>query len=426
MIKRWSNACVIAILVWMALPEVWTKPVVFDSVPLHFLLAQLLCLSLGAEGLMKRGPHSKFFWLLVAVIGYTAARAAFALDRNNWDLKYFVSDLWTVQMFVLAFLWSRRRSFQEIAGTCRLIAAFIVPLAVLTMVGLYLDIIRPVDQEYTDRLYTSSLWHIGCIAQFIWPILFVGKKRDSRRSIARKRFRDAYFEGCAGLLVPVALFIAVFTATRSLLIVSIVLYAAVQLTEPKRDTQQTVVTIAVLISVLGVGLTLASVLRVKGYSVLDRFQEADITQEGRGIELKWMFDQLGEDYISGWGFGGLFYSTIRYHNRPFETAPHIGIVTFLLKGGVIMALTFVLAPLIMCIRALSVRTPQTRAATGCVFVYFAIACLSGGWYPYQMLMFGMGVGILSARRGASRLQPSMIDLVCDNRRLVKMTGGITT
>jgi O-antigen ligase len=115
-------------------------------------------------------------------------------------------------------------------------------------------------------------------------------------------------------------------------------------------------------------------------------------------EIQWLFEQLGDDYISGWGFGSVFYSTIRYHNRLFESAPHIGIVTPLLKGGLIMAVAFIVIPLAMCLGALRRRTPEARAAMGCVLVYIVTASLSGGWYPYQTLMFGVGVGMATIKR----------------------------
>ncbi|MDP8989913.1 MAG: hypothetical protein M3N41_07515, partial [Acidobacteriota bacterium] len=89
---------------WNATPEMWTKPVTLWSAPLHFAITQCLWLLLIAEKLARKAPPSKFFWLLLAAIGYTTARAAFTADRNNWDFKYFVVDLWTVQIFVLGFL----------------------------------------------------------------------------------------------------------------------------------------------------------------------------------------------------------------------------------------------------------------------------------------------------------------------------------
>jgi hypothetical protein len=401
-VKLFSDACLFAVLVWMVIPEVWTKPVTLGSVPLHFVFAQLLWISLTLEGLLQKRRSSGLFWLLLAATGYATARAFFVADRNHWDLKYFVSDLWTVQVFLLAFLWSRRRSISEIEAVCRVTAAVVIPIVALTIAGLYLDVIKPADQEYSDRLYTSSLWAGGSIAQFLWAILFACGSTAERGPAPGGLWR-AYLRMCVQLLVPAALLVAVFTATRSLLIVTLIMYFAARLSEPMRNTQRSIATVSVLIIFLSLGLGLSSVTRMKGYSVLDRFEQADELQSGRGVELQSLFEQLGDDYVSGWGFGSLFYSPIKYQNRLFETAPHVGIVTFLLKGGLIMGVIFVFVPVAMCVRSLWTKAPVARAATGCVLVYLTTACMSGGWYPYQMMMFGVGVGMVSLQQRRSAL-----------------------
>src|SRR5580700_361193 len=90
--ERCSDWCVIAILAWMAAPEMWTKLISLDGAPPHFYVTQILWLSLMIEGFLKRESRSSFFWVMLAVALYAAVRAGFALDRNNWDLKFFISD----------------------------------------------------------------------------------------------------------------------------------------------------------------------------------------------------------------------------------------------------------------------------------------------------------------------------------------------
>ncbi len=397
-LRRFSDLCFVAILVWMALPDIWTRALLIGPIPIHFVITQLLWLSLALEAISNRRPASAFQWCLALTIGYAAARSAFAADQNNWDLKYFVSDLWTLQVFVLGFMWSRRRTLPEIAGVCRITGAFMIPLALLTIAGLYLGFVRPYDQEFTDRLYTSSLWSIGCTAQFLWPIHFASSKETGNFDRMLPRFRNAYLRLSGHLLAPLALLVAVFTATRSLLIVSILSYVVVWCIQPKRNTQHLAVATFLLTVFLVIGFASASLVRAKGYSALDRLQQTDLTQEGRRVELEWLFNQLGDDVVAGWGLGSLFFSTIKYHNRPLEVAPHVGIFTFLLKGGILMAMIFVVLPLLMCLRSLRHRTERARAGIGCVLVYCATASLSGGWYPYQMLLFGVGVGMVSIRK----------------------------
>jgi hypothetical protein len=374
---------------------------------LHFVATECLWLLLIAEWLSVKAQPSKFFWLMMVAVGYTIARAGFASDRNQWDLKYFVVDLWTVQAFVLGFLWSRRRSLAELAKVFYITSGIVIPLIVITIIGLYFGVIKPVDNEYSDRLYTSSLWNAGCVVQFLWPILCAYKSAPKVRNL-KKLIAAAYFQSCARLLVVAALFIAIFTATRSLLVVSVVTCLVVWLMEPRRTTRQRLLAIFVLIVFVGTGFALASVTRVKGHSVIDRFQGADLTGEVRINEIQWLFEQLGDDYLSGWGFGSVFYSTIRYHNRLFESAPHIGIVTPLLKGGLMMAVAFIVIPVAMCLGALRRKTPEARAAMGCVLVYIVTASLSGGWYPYQTLMFGVGVGIVTIKR---RPRPEFVNSI---------------
>jgi hypothetical protein len=383
----------IAFLVWMVIPEIWTKPIYLGPLPMPFIFTQILVLSLLAEGLFRRIPQCSFLWLVAGAVAYAIVRSALANDHNNWDEKYFASDLWTIQGFAAGILWARRRSLPEIATMGRVLAGVIVPAAISTIAGLYLGVIRPGDDEYSNRIHTSSLWNIGTIALFMWPILRASARLHHRRGEGRPVW-DGYLRTCTTSLVPAALVIAVITTTRSLLIAALCIYVVVRCTEPKRTVGQGFAATAALVVVLCATATLATLVRVKGYTIWDRFQQT--TEETRGNELSWMFEQLGNEVISGWGFGSLFYSPIRYNNRPLESAPHVGIATFVLKGGLVMVVTFVIVPLILSVRSLSGRTPKALAANGCVLVYMATACLSGGWYPYQMLLYGVGVGMLLA------------------------------
>ncbi|MEQ1945798.1 MAG: hypothetical protein ABL995_01320 [Bryobacteraceae bacterium] len=402
--RRCSDASLFAILLWIALPEIWTRTLTVGPVPLHFFFTQMWWVALMAERFYRQTTPSKYFWLLMLAMTYTSACAVWQSGHNNWDVKYFVSDLWTMQVFVLGMLWARRRTLLQLTAFFRLLGGVLMPLAIGTAAGVYLGFIRPAGSEYSDRLYTSSLWNIACVAQFAWPIVGSVHAYSNRFAPGQRGIGNTYLRNCARLMIPVALFIAIFTATRSLLLVSAMVFAFIWAMERKRTSQQILIGTVVLLLFLTAGLTLASIIRVKGYSVLDRFAQADLASEGRLIELRWMFEQLGDDFLSGWGFGSLFYSTIRYQGRLFETAPHIGIATSLLKGGVFLALVFLVIPVVKCAIGLANRTPAAIAAAGCVLVYVVTACLSGGWYPFQTLLFGVGLGISYLRHRPVEVQ----------------------
>ncbi|MEQ1884650.1 MAG: hypothetical protein ABL967_06285 [Bryobacteraceae bacterium] len=406
--RRCSDAALFAIFIWVSLPEIWTRAFMVGPVPLHFVFTQVWWVTLLAERCYRQTVSSKYFWLLITAITYSSACAVWESGNNNWDLKYFVSDLWTMQVFVLGMLWARRRTLLQLAAFFRLLSGVLVPLAIGTAAGVYLGFIRPAGIEYSDRLYTSSLWNIACVAQFIWPIVGSVRAYSKRIGAGKRGIRHAYLRNCARLMIPVALFIAIFTATRSLLLISALVFGFLWLMERKRTSQQILIGTMALLLFLTAGLTLASVIRVKGYSVLDRFAQAELASEGRLIELRWMFEQLGDDFLSGWGFGSLFYSTIRYQGRLFETAPHIGIATSLLKGGIFLAIVFVVIPVVKCAIGLMKRTPAAIAAAGCVLVYVVTASLSGGWYPFQTLMFGVGLGISYLRHRPVPMETAMV------------------
>jgi hypothetical protein len=137
----------------------------------------------------------------------------------------------------------------------------------------------------------------------------------------------------------------------------------------------------------------------------DVFQRLGNTQgssEARTIELVLFWAQVSGDLVTGQGMGSRFVSNVIVEGDPLASAPHIGIVTLLMKGGVGAFFAFVILPLFIALKVFFSKRKSRlrRASAGSVLLYVALACQSGGWDPLLMFIYGLAISVMVS--GASR------------------------
>jgi hypothetical protein len=402
-------------LLWSAIPEIWTKPIAFHDIPVPFFLTQILACSLAAEQspkhASKRSSDSPLFWLLIISCVYSVGRGLALYRTNNWQLKFFAVDLWMVECLILGMIWARRRTLESAWEALKSIAPTLLLIACGTCVGVLAGIVTPLNNnEYHDRFYTYSLWDIGYISVLAWPLFHLYSTEIKRVRDRRSLFRSRVY---SILMLASAFVVALFTATRSTLIVAALALVAGILLSARHSARQLLQALLLLSVAAVVIAAVASQIKLKGSSVIDRLAQTDVQSEVRWSELSGMFQQLGDDWSLGWGMGSLFDSPVGGLKDPYADSPHIGITTFLLKGGLIMFLPLVVVPLYLSVRGL-LRSNSTANAGGlCVALYLTLACISGGWIYFEILFLGIGLGLLlqsapqGLRRGSVRARPRM-------------------
>lgn len=127
-----------------------------------------------------------------------------------------------------------------------------------------------------------------------------------------------------------------------------------------------------------------------------RLTEEGFSSASRGDEISLMFEQLGVRLFTGIGIGGAYFGGIAYKDNPLGVsfAPHIGILTPLLKGGVIALFTLVVWPVFSGVRALcSSRTsPYRNAVLLSITVYVVLSSVSGGYYYGNIVFVALLIG----------------------------------
>jgi hypothetical protein len=178
---------------------------------------------------------------------------------------------------------------------------------------------------------------------------------------------------------------------------------------------------AIVVAITQANGTLPGLEAFENTKLAERFNATDYANESRYQELTEMLDQMGtSEWIHGVGFGTGFDSTVaRQTNLPFATVPHIGITTLLYKAGAPAFLVLMVAPCLAGVFGLVFfRSSNRDPFLAGVAIYFAQACVSGGWGFFPLLLLGAFLYLGLRKEGRSRSSrvlvlkrvPSALDL----------------
>jgi hypothetical protein len=134
----------------------------------------------------------------------------------------------------------------------------------------------------------------------------------------------------------------------------------------------------------------------------DRIMSTDVAEDYRYMEVEMMFDQLRDNLFRGEGFGSRFESCIGRHGEKLAFAPHVAVLTFWFKGGLLIFLATAILPAMRAAYQLAL-TPTWPVATACwggALLYLVQASMSGGWNFHALFLFGafLSLAINSAHR----------------------------
>lgn len=125
-------------------------------------------------------------------------------------------------------------------------------------------------------------------------------------------------------------------------------------------------------------------------SLIKRFSRREIASEERITELHQLLSEYGPDMFVGRGLGSAFHSvTFDKDGLNYTAAPHIAIVTLLMKGGVAAFLLGIVLPAMLALRGvIFADSPEEYGVCVGVLLYLAYSSISGGWTFPQLFGYG--------------------------------------
>jgi hypothetical protein len=328
--------------------------------------------------------------VFVMVLGYIRG------NIEQYSLKFFVADVFCLVSLLSGFLLAGTRRRDEMARFVSRIAVIAAVIIFATYLAIFAGVISPEDAP-EGRVFTLSIFNaVGMlVVLFPWASLstFRTKTRTSWRTPPGWR---------TGFLFAAVLATGVLSATRSIILLSVLVGCLYGFLTARRARWLLYLRLSVGLVVL-FGLLLSGLPLFEGF-VFERLRNTDVQEEARYDELTLWWSQVSEDILIGQGMGSRFVSNVIADGSPLASAPHIGIVTFLMKGGVLMFSAYALLPLILALRAmLSVRLPnEQRGAAASVIAFIGLASLSGGWSP--LVLFGYGMALSGMLDEAGQMQ----------------------
>jgi len=123
-----------------------------------------------------------------------------------------------------------------------------------------------------------------------------------------------------------------------------------------------------------------------------------------------MFEELEGSFWTGKGFGSRFESCIDKGGEFLAFAPHVGVFTPLLKGGVVSFALLIIFPLGTALYRLF-RLNQCAiglSLSAAVVLYCAQASMSGGWNFIALFLYGATFSLASKFSISKRNSPRLL------------------
>jgi len=272
----------------------------------------------------------------------------------------------------------------------------IVELAIVDFLILS-GIIAPENQG--DRLSDYSMWALCMGIAVVLPVVFA------------EYIKRRHYVFCSLLFIAatgVTLVAGLLSQTRSVSIGSIISAAACAWCLFRSGHIKA--TGWLLIPSVGLGVLMIWLFQRTdfGFYFRERVLSNDSLDDPRMAEMHMLFSQLPSNLVFGFGLGTFFVSPIGSGEMGdgLATVPHIGILTPLVKGGVLFGIVGTIWPLFLALRETIIRGSDVAAsyANG-IIIYYFISCLSGGWHYSETAILGLLLGGFLVAREPSEICP---------------------
>jgi O-antigen ligase len=113
-----------------------------------------------------------------------------------------------------------------------------------------------------------------------------------------------------------------------------------------------------------------------------------------------MWPQIKDDLFAGQGMGSRFVSNVIISGSSLASAPHVGILTFLMKGGIPLFFFYAVLPLFGSVYFLlrAGLPEQQRGAAAASLMFIVSASLSGGWTAPALFAYGLALASMLPKR----------------------------
>jgi hypothetical protein len=378
-----SGVLLIAFVLCAMLPDAWIRELHLGEVPFTAVLMAILSCVLIVRQLSN--PSGLSFGVLAGTAALVAMIALGCIRGNigTYSLKFLVADTYCFTGLLAGYAFTRAGGGDKSSQVATRIATIASITIVLTYLGIFSGIIKPMLEMDSGRLVTDSVFEAAGVLLIVLPLASVVQSGRSTSFML--------LTGCAATLL---------SGTRSLLILTVLAAMVCFVLRPRRIDFKFVLRVAA-------GLALASVMYVISAArfnsnVFQRLSDTQGSSEARTIELFLFWTQVSGDLVTGQGMGSRFVSNVIVEGNPLASAPHVGIVTLLMKGGISAFLAFVMLPLFVALMVFFSKSQSRlrRAGAGSALLYVALACQSGGWNPLLLFIYGMAISVMVS--GASR------------------------
>jgi hypothetical protein len=381
---RWFAACeffIACTLVWSGLPETVVERIYFGELPLVMLL-HYLTLGTAAIACLVGEQLSVSMGLRLALLtGLGLGVYGFAVEN---EMHFWAIDISQFCGLVLGLTWALERPPIAAARAVRRWSTVAAAMILLNVVGLRLGLFPGAGTGYGAedyRLYTYAIFASTGFVTSMFPLWFVVSERGTNQ---RDR-RSHELLACGGIAVVVLA--SFLTATRSMLIAVMLSVAAVLWIRLRGRALFAALAVCGLAAIV-----LAGDASLDQSVLFERMTSTNLAEEERWEEVLAMFDDLGDGlpFYFGRGFGSRFISPTIVDGVNLAYSPHVGILTFWFKGGLIAFFVFAVVPVLRLIPRLAFGQADPlragAAATACVYV--AQASMSGGWNFLALFVFG--------------------------------------
>jgi hypothetical protein len=373
----------------MMLPDNWHEQIRFGGVPLGAVALAAICFGLIVRLLRKPAAVRLIVWLGLLALVATSVGGYLRGNIDAYSLKFYVADIFSFSAALAGYVLPRTQTGEE---TDQLVSRICI-VASVGIFATYLALLAGlVSTSFAiqDRTFTLSIFYAAGILLILLPWTTVSD--EGRHSSTGSRTL---------LLFAIALGTGLLSATRSV-IIEVIVAAAFYLIVKRRRFD-----VGFVMRLVG-GVTVLILPLFSGLFSTFVFQRLGNTQLGdelRYAELEMWWSQTKADILLGQGMGSRFISNvIQADGNSLASNPHVGIVTTLMKGGVLLFLGFVVIPALVAVYILFSPgyEENRRGAAASVLMFIVLACLSGGWEPLQMFAYGLAVSAMTLQRKGLR------------------------
>jgi hypothetical protein len=384
---RISGVLVTAYVICMMLPDTWRVGLHLGEVPFAALLLTTLSGVLIIRQLSTPSDPSFGVFACTAALVAMVALGCFKGNIEAYSLKFFVADIYSFTGLLMGYAIVRVRGVDESLQTASQIAVLASITIIANYLGILFGLIPPLFAEDSGRLVTGSIFEAAMVLLTILPMASVVQSGR-----------------LTSFMLMVVCAAALLSGTRSLLIMTVLACVICLVLRPRRVDIRFVLRVTA-------GFALASAMYVLSLArfnsdVFQRLANTQGSSESRYIELLLFWRQVSDDLIIGQGMGSRFATNVIVEGDSFASAPHIGIVTLLMKGGIGVFVAFIMLPLFIALMVFFSKSQSRlrRASAGSVLLYVALACQSGGWEPLLLFVYGMAISVVvsGARRRVLR------------------------